>query len=172
MIYFVWYSKVINWKSNLKFPQERRLSEEAKDLISKLLCGADQRLGKGGVHEVKVISYFAPQYTLDYWKKNNRTKTLERIVKEVPWCQCLLLKICRKNECISAKHFFSALHHCLKGSITRFSSLLKGSFENFSLTLGLMGYNGRYSTRWNQYLHQKSRMIWIHTTSMIYKRYV
>lgn len=106
MIYFVCYSKVINWKSNLKFPQERRLSEEAKDLISKLLCGADQRLGKGGVHEIKVISYFAPQYTLDYWKKNNRTKTLERIVKEVPWCQCLQLKVCRKNECISAKHFF------------------------------------------------------------------
>lgn len=64
MINFVSYFKVINWKSNLKFPQERRLSEEAKDLISKLLCGADQRLGKGGVHEIKVISYFAPQYTL------------------------------------------------------------------------------------------------------------
>ncbi|XP_078178528.1 uncharacterized protein LOC144572731 isoform X1 [Carex rostrata] len=50
--------RVINWKSNLKFPQERRLSEEAKDLISKLLCGADQRLGKGGVHEIKSHPWF------------------------------------------------------------------------------------------------------------------
>ena len=46
--------QIVNWRSHLKFPEEARLSLEAKDLISKLLCNVDQRLGTKGAHEIKV----------------------------------------------------------------------------------------------------------------------
>ncbi|CAL4891053.1 unnamed protein product [Urochloa decumbens] len=45
--------KIVNWRSHLKFPEEARLSPEAKDLIGKLLCNVDQRLGTKGAHEIK-----------------------------------------------------------------------------------------------------------------------
>ena len=36
----------MNWKAHLKFPDdEARLSREAKDLVGKLLCNVNQRLG-------------------------------------------------------------------------------------------------------------------------------
>ncbi|CAF2309459.1 unnamed protein product, partial [Brassica napus] len=37
--------KIVNWKAHLKFPDEARLSREAKDLVGKLLCNVNQRLG-------------------------------------------------------------------------------------------------------------------------------
>jgi serine/threonine kinase 38 len=46
--------QIVNWRSHLKFPEEARLSPEAKDLIGKLLCNVDQRLGTKGAHEIKV----------------------------------------------------------------------------------------------------------------------
>jgi serine/threonine kinase 38 len=46
--------QIVNWRSHLKFPEEARLSTEAKDLVSKLLCNVDQRLGTKGAHEIKV----------------------------------------------------------------------------------------------------------------------
>lgn len=39
----------------MKFPEEAKLSPEAKDLISKLLCNVDQRLGTKGADEIKVL---------------------------------------------------------------------------------------------------------------------
>ncbi|TKY62344.1 Serine/threonine-protein kinase CBK1 [Spatholobus suberectus] len=50
--------KIVNWKSHLKFPEEVRLSLEAKDLISKLLCNVNQRLGSNGADEIKTHSFF------------------------------------------------------------------------------------------------------------------
>lgn len=50
--------KIVNWRSHLKFPEEARLSLEAKDLISKLLCNVDQRLGTKGAHEIKAHPWF------------------------------------------------------------------------------------------------------------------
>ncbi|KAJ0512538.1 putative protein kinase AGC-NDR family [Helianthus annuus] len=47
--------KIVNWKMHLKFPEEARLSLEAKDLISKLLCNVNQRLGSKGADEIKVL---------------------------------------------------------------------------------------------------------------------
>lgn len=47
--------QIVNWKSHLKFPEEARLSPEAKDLISKLLCNVNQRLGSNGAEEIKVL---------------------------------------------------------------------------------------------------------------------
>uniref|UniRef100_A0A7N0TPN3 non-specific serine/threonine protein kinase n=1 Tax=Kalanchoe fedtschenkoi TaxID=63787 RepID=A0A7N0TPN3_KALFE len=50
--------KIVNWRSHLKFPEEARLSPEAKDLISKLLCNVNQRLGTNGADEIKAHPWF------------------------------------------------------------------------------------------------------------------
>ncbi|KAI3709222.1 hypothetical protein L2E82_38981 [Cichorium intybus] len=49
---------IVNWKMHLKFPEEARLSLEAKDLISKLLCNVNQRLGSKGADEIKAHPWF------------------------------------------------------------------------------------------------------------------
>ncbi|CAL5416477.1 unnamed protein product [Camellia sinensis] len=50
--------KIVNWRTHLKFPEEAKLSPEAKDLISKLLCNVDQRLGTKGAYEIKAHPWF------------------------------------------------------------------------------------------------------------------
>ncbi|XP_023514772.1 serine/threonine-protein kinase 38-like [Cucurbita pepo subsp. pepo] len=50
--------KIVNWRTHLKFPDEAKLSLLAKDLISKLLCNVDQRLGTNGADEIKVHPWF------------------------------------------------------------------------------------------------------------------
>ncbi|OAY71835.1 serine/threonine-protein kinase tricorner-like [Ananas comosus] len=50
--------KIVNWRTHLKFPEEARISAEAKDLISKLLCNVDQRLGTRGADEIKAHPWF------------------------------------------------------------------------------------------------------------------
>ncbi|BFG42936.1 hypothetical protein CerSpe_292100 [Prunus speciosa] len=50
--------KIVNWRTHLKFPEEAKLSPEAKDLISKLLCNVNQRLGTNGADEIKVHPWF------------------------------------------------------------------------------------------------------------------
>ncbi|XAR61084.1 Non-specific serine/threonine protein kinase [Bertholletia excelsa] len=50
--------KIVNWRTHLKFPEEAKLSPEAKDLISKLLCSVNQRLGSKGADEIKVHPWF------------------------------------------------------------------------------------------------------------------
>ncbi|WCJ24058.1 Protein kinase family protein [Euphorbia peplus] len=50
--------KIVNWRTHLKFPEEAKLSPEAKDLISRLLCNVDQRLGTKGANEIKVHPWF------------------------------------------------------------------------------------------------------------------
>ncbi|KAH0985238.1 hypothetical protein GBA52_012415 [Prunus armeniaca] len=50
--------KIVNWRTHLKFPEEAKLSPEAKDLICKLLCNVEQRLGTQGAHEIKAHLWF------------------------------------------------------------------------------------------------------------------
>lgn len=50
--------KIINWRTCLKFSEEPQISNEAKDLISRLLCDVDQRLGSRGVDEIKAHPWF------------------------------------------------------------------------------------------------------------------
>lgn len=50
-----WSLQIVNWRTHLKFPEEAMLSPEAKDLISKLLCNVNQRLGAKGADEIKVL---------------------------------------------------------------------------------------------------------------------
>nr|CAD1831391.1 unnamed protein product [Ananas comosus var. bracteatus] len=49
---------IVNWRNHLKFPEEAKLSPEAKDLISRLLCNVEQRLGTKGAHEIKAHPWF------------------------------------------------------------------------------------------------------------------
>ncbi|KAL0909437.1 hypothetical protein M5K25_020308 [Dendrobium thyrsiflorum] len=50
--------KIVNWKTHLKFPVEAKLSPQAKDLITKLLCNVEKRLGTRGAHEIKAHAWF------------------------------------------------------------------------------------------------------------------
>lgn len=46
--------QIINWKTCLKFPEEPKISDEARDLICHLLCDVEKRLGTRGMDEIKV----------------------------------------------------------------------------------------------------------------------
>ncbi|KAL4269699.1 hypothetical protein GQ457_HM001820 [Hibiscus cannabinus] len=50
--------KIVHWKNHLKFPEEARLTPEAKDLICKLLCDVDHRLGTLGADQIKAHPWF------------------------------------------------------------------------------------------------------------------
>ncbi|GAV90096.1 Pkinase domain-containing protein/Pkinase_C domain-containing protein [Cephalotus follicularis] len=50
--------KIINWKTCLKFPEEPKISDDAKDLICHLICDVETRLGTRGVEELKAHSWF------------------------------------------------------------------------------------------------------------------
>ncbi|KAJ0527290.1 putative protein kinase AGC-NDR family [Helianthus annuus] len=50
--------KIINWRTCLKFPEEPKISNEARDLICHLLCDVESRLGTGGVEEIKAHPWF------------------------------------------------------------------------------------------------------------------
>jgi len=52
------YRKIINWKEELKFPEDIELSAEAEDLIRRLVCDAEHRLGRNGVEEIKSHKFF------------------------------------------------------------------------------------------------------------------
>lgn len=48
----------MNWKKYLKFPSNVKVSEDVKDLMSKLINDVDKRLGYNGASEVKCHSWF------------------------------------------------------------------------------------------------------------------
>ncbi|RVW43860.1 putative serine/threonine-protein kinase ndrA [Vitis vinifera] len=50
--------KIVHWKNHLKFPEEARLTPEAKDLISRMLSDVDHRLGTNGAAEIKAHPWF------------------------------------------------------------------------------------------------------------------
>ncbi|KAJ8906063.1 hypothetical protein NDN08_002562 [Rhodosorus marinus] len=50
--------RVLNWETYLTFPSEMAVSDEARDLIIKLLCGRNSRLGSSGVEEIKKHPFF------------------------------------------------------------------------------------------------------------------
>uniref|UniRef100_A0A8D1WT34 non-specific serine/threonine protein kinase n=3 Tax=Sus scrofa TaxID=9823 RepID=A0A8D1WT34_PIG len=52
------YRKVMNWKETLVFPPEVPISEKAKDLILRFCIDSENRIGNGGVEEIKGHSFF------------------------------------------------------------------------------------------------------------------
>ncbi|XP_068123057.1 serine/threonine-protein kinase LATS2 [Hyperolius riggenbachi] len=51
--------KVINWENTLHIPPQVSLSPEATDLITKLCCAAENRLGRNGADEIKAHPFFS-----------------------------------------------------------------------------------------------------------------
>uniref|UniRef100_A0A803LB74 non-specific serine/threonine protein kinase n=1 Tax=Chenopodium quinoa TaxID=63459 RepID=A0A803LB74_CHEQI len=49
---------IVHWRHYLKFPEDAKLTFEAKDLICKLLCDVDHRLGTGGAEQIKAHPWF------------------------------------------------------------------------------------------------------------------
>ena len=53
------YHKIMNWRQTLVFPVEIAISAQAENIIRKLLCDVDQRLGsKSGIEELKSHLFF------------------------------------------------------------------------------------------------------------------
>jgi hypothetical protein len=47
--------KIVNWRQHLRFPEEVAVPPLARDLICRLLCDVEQRLGShGGAAEIRV----------------------------------------------------------------------------------------------------------------------
>ncbi|CAG8508757.1 10709_t:CDS:2 [Paraglomus occultum] len=53
------YRKIINWREQLYFPDDVHLSNEAEDLIRRLINSPEQRLGRHGADEIKSHPFFA-----------------------------------------------------------------------------------------------------------------
>ncbi|KAM4796420.1 serine/threonine-protein kinase LATS2 [Rhinophrynus dorsalis] len=51
--------KVIHWENTLHIPSQIKLSSEATDLIIKLCCAAENRLGRDGADEIKAHPFFS-----------------------------------------------------------------------------------------------------------------
>nr|XP_045010790.1 serine/threonine-protein kinase LATS2 isoform X3 [Jaculus jaculus] len=51
--------KVINWENTLHIPAQVQLSAEARDLIARLCCAAECRLGRDGADELKAHPFFS-----------------------------------------------------------------------------------------------------------------
>ncbi|XP_073034768.1 uncharacterized protein [Primulina eburnea] len=50
--------KIVHWRNHLKFPDEARLTPEAKNLIRRLICDVELRLGSHGAEEIKAHPWF------------------------------------------------------------------------------------------------------------------
>jgi len=50
--------KILNWKNNLAIPEKTIISDEALDLIGKLISDVDKRLGYNGAEEIKKHPFF------------------------------------------------------------------------------------------------------------------
>lgn len=51
---FAIFAQIVNWRTHLKFPDEAKLTPEARDMIERLLCDVEHRLGTRSVQEIKV----------------------------------------------------------------------------------------------------------------------
>ncbi|XP_061782079.1 serine/threonine-protein kinase LATS2 [Nerophis lumbriciformis] len=51
--------KVINWESTLQVPAQVKLSPESVDIIARLCCSAEDRLGANGAGEIKAHPFFS-----------------------------------------------------------------------------------------------------------------
>ena len=50
--------QVINWEHNLRIPNELNLSPQATDLIQRLCCDQENRIGAKGAQEIKEHPFF------------------------------------------------------------------------------------------------------------------
>ena len=50
--------KILHWKKTLVIPPEANLSPAATDILKRMICDAEQRLGRNGVEEIKEHPFF------------------------------------------------------------------------------------------------------------------
>lgn len=48
----------MNWQEYVQFPPEIPVSNEARDLVYRLCCEAECRLGSNGIEEIKAHAFF------------------------------------------------------------------------------------------------------------------
>ncbi|XP_070588968.1 rho-associated protein kinase 2 isoform X2 [Erythrolamprus reginae] len=73
------YSKIMDHKNSLLFPEDVEISKQAKDLICAFLTDRDVRLGRSGVEEIKSHLFFKN----DQWDWNNIRDTAAPVVPEL-----------------------------------------------------------------------------------------
>lgn len=59
---FTNFFQIVHWRNHLRFPEDTQLTLEAKDLVYRLLCDVDHRLGTRGAQEIKVRCSFSFNY--------------------------------------------------------------------------------------------------------------
>ncbi|KAF9964716.1 Serine/threonine-protein kinase [Mortierella alpina] len=52
------YRKIMNWREQLQFPEDVHLTQEAEDLIRRLICAPETRLGRNSVEEIMSHPFF------------------------------------------------------------------------------------------------------------------
>ncbi|EDV28499.1 uncharacterized protein TRIADDRAFT_49578 [Trichoplax adhaerens] len=72
------YHKILNWRSALIFPPETPISDKARDLVKRLCCDAEFRIGKLGVGEIKQHSFFTG---IDWENIRNRPSAIRVNIK-------------------------------------------------------------------------------------------
>ena len=82
--------KVINFEKYLKFPTNCKASKECRDLIYKLVCNPDSRLGKNGSSEIKAHPFFKGINWLKIKEMDesaciNRLMALEGAIQNIRW---------------------------------------------------------------------------------------
>ena len=73
------YNKIMYHESNLTFPPEVEISQEAKSLIKGLLCDRTKRLGRNSVDEIKSHPFFKN----DQWTFENLRESAPPVVPEL-----------------------------------------------------------------------------------------
>ncbi|XP_052466705.1 rho-associated protein kinase 1 isoform X2 [Carassius gibelio] len=73
------YSKIMNHKNALTFPDDSNISKDAKSLICAFLTDREVRLGRNGVDEIKRHSFFKN----DQWAWENIRETAAPVVPEL-----------------------------------------------------------------------------------------
>ena len=48
----------MHWRKTFKVPSEANLSVAATDILKRMICDTDTRLGRNGVDEIKAHSFF------------------------------------------------------------------------------------------------------------------
>ncbi|KAL7984368.1 hypothetical protein Chor_002938, partial [Crotalus horridus] len=73
------YSKIMNHKNSLSFPDDNEISKDAKNLICGFLTDREVRLGRNGVEEIKRHPFFKN----DQWSWENLRDTVAPVVPDL-----------------------------------------------------------------------------------------